>query len=140
MNTYLITIILNAAQAAAVPGWLLLGICQHESGLIPSTVVHNDGGTPSIGLCMIKKDTAKLVGFHGTQKELLNPKINAKYAALYLRAQLIEYKNFCKATAAYNSGTYHENKYQHLPRNVKYVRKIQALVDNDKKELLNCRK
>jgi soluble lytic murein transglycosylase-like protein len=140
MNTYLIAIILNAAKAASVPGWLFLAICNHESGLVPSAIVHNDGGSPSIGLCQIKKGTAQSLGFKGTQKDLLNPKTNAKYAALYLKSQLNKYGSLCKGVAAYNSGTYNEHKIQHIPRNIKYVHKIQALLDNDKKELLNCRK
>lgn len=139
MTAYLTSVILNAAKAASIPGWLLLAVCTNESNLNPNAIHHDDGGSNSIGLCQIKKDTASDMGFKGTESDLLNPHLNAKYSALYLKTRLNKYNNYCKAVAAYNSGSFMESKeYPRIPRNIKYVRKVQYFVNQDKKHLLEC--
>jgi soluble lytic murein transglycosylase-like protein len=63
-------------------------------------------GSPSHGVCQIKYFTAVTMGFHGKPKELNDPKINAKYAALYLRYQEERYgDDWVQLTSAYNSGS-----------------------------------
>ena len=106
-----VTILLNAAKAAKVSGTLLVAICSHESGNFRLNFAPHDHGSPSFGICQVKEDTAKLFGFKGDPQLLMNPEINAKYAALYLRKQLERYSgDICKATAAYNAGRFNESK------------------------------
>jgi soluble lytic murein transglycosylase-like protein len=121
-----------AAKQVGVAGSLLLAICTHETGL-KNTVNEHDGGSPSIGLCQLKEQSVKMIGFKGNRKSLENPKINALWAAKYLMWQLERYNgNACKAVAAYNSGTYKESKKKPgYPKNLKYVKKVQKLIDNN---------
>lgn len=118
-------IVLAAAKAAKVSGSLLLAICMHETGL-KNVIVHQDGGSPTFGICQVKAETARMLGYEGKPEGLLNPEINAKYAALYLKKQLIRYDNdHKKAIAAYNAGRYNESiKYPGKPRNLKYLNKV----------------
>jgi soluble lytic murein transglycosylase-like protein len=133
-------IILSAAKAAHVSGILLLAICTHESGL-RNIMVPKDGGSPSYGLCMVKFETAKMVGFHGRPKDLMNPMTNAKFAAKYLKFQEKRYgsHDWCKLTASFNSGTYMESsKSPGYPKNLKYVRHVQKKLDDNFKDRLSC--
>lgn len=133
------TIILAAAKAVGVPGALLLAICTHESNL-ENVIVADDGGSPSIGVCQMKQATAESMGFVGTQTDLLKPKTNAKYAAKYLKKQLDRYDgDWCKATAAYNSGTYNPSKKAPgKPRNLKYIKSVVLKLDDKHKDYLIC--
>lgn len=131
-------IIMAAAKIVGVPGHLLLAICTHESNLINILVPH-DNGSPSYGLCQIKANTAKMLGFHGLPIGLMDPQINAKYAALYLKMQLNRYDgDWIKATSAYNSGTYIESKkYSGIPINFKYLNKIKKFLSKEYVYLLD---
>lgn len=153
------TIILTIAKTVGVPGALLLAICTHESHLKNVTVMH-DHGSPSYGLCQIKEDTAKSLGFTGKvtgplkpssefkwamepagkPQGLMVPEVNAKYAALYLKMQLDRYDgSWCKSASAYNSGTYMpSSKEPGKPRNYKYVKKVVLLLDDEHKDFLVC--
>ena len=132
-------IILAAAKAAKVSGALLLAICTQETNLTNVTVYH-DGGSPSIGICQMKASTAEMLGFKGKADDLINPYVNAKWAAKYLKYQLDRYDgNWCQATAAYNAGTYNESKkLPGHPRNLKYVRRVQKLIDEELQINLTC--
>lgn len=133
------TIVLAAAKSVGVPGFLLLAICTHESGLTNTTVPY-DHGSPSYGVCMVKKGTAEFMQFKGSTKQLMNPHVNALYAAKYLKFQLDRYDgDLCKSTAAYNSGTYNESsKFPGLPRNMKYIRFVQNKMDEKLRHKLEC--
>ena len=133
------TIILAAAKKIGMSGSLLLAICTHESGL-KNVLVPHDGGSPSYGICQIKYETAKMVGFTGKAKELMDPKINAQWAAAYLKFQKSRYNgDWMKSTAAYNSGTYNESKkVPGCPRNLKYIRRVQKNLDEKLQDRLNC--
>jgi soluble lytic murein transglycosylase-like protein len=131
------SIILAAAKATGIPGVLLLAICTHESKL-NNVVVQDDNGSPSYGVCQIKEETAKMVGFTDSE-DLMQPKTNAKYAALYLKKQLDRYDgNWCKATAAYNAGSYNPSVIPGKPRNLKYIKSITLLLDEKHKDKLIC--
>lgn len=132
-------IILAAAKQIGVSGSLLLAICTHESGL-DNVLVQHDGGSPSYGICQIKYSTAKMIGFQGKAKDLMVPKINAYWAASYLKYQKSRYDgNWLKSTAAYNSGTYNESKdVPGCPRNLKYIRFVQKKLDDKLQNRLNC--
>lgn len=132
-------IILAAAKAAKVSGALLLAICTHESGL-NNVMVPHDNGSPSYGICQIKYDTANLMGFKGKEKDLMIPKVNAKWAAVYLKYQEERYDgNWCKIAAAYNAGKYNESKKKPgCPRNLAYVRNVQKKLDEDLQSKMAC--
>lgn len=134
-----VSIILLAAKKAGVNGSLLLAICTHESGL-NNVLVPHDGGSPTYGICQIKYDTAKMIGFTGQAKELMVPATNAKWAAEYLKFQKNRYDgDWMKSTAAYNSGTYNPSlKMIGCPRNLQYIRYVQKKLDDSLKSKLEC--
>jgi len=153
------TLILSIAKTVGVPGSLLLAICTHESHLT-NVIAQHDHGSPSYGLCQIKEDTAKSLGFNGpatgptvpneqfedTSKPdgkgigLMDPATNVKYAALYLKSKLEQYDgDWCKSVSAYNSGTYRESKKSvGKPMNLKYVQGVTLLLDDEHKDFLVC--
>jgi|SRR5579859_2267585 len=107
-----------------LPTGLVSALCWAESA--HQTQVYNAelDGHKSLGVCEIKLDTARMMGFHGTEKQLLNPKMNIKYAAKYLKWQIERYDgDVYKGIAAYNSGTYREDK-RHRPKNRRYVARV----------------
>lgn len=135
-------IILNAAKIAHVSGVLLLAICTHESGGFTNNYNPNDKGTPSIGSCQVKEATANFLGFKGNPKKLMNPKINARYAAKYLAYQQTRYgeDDWVKLTASYNAGSYKTGRIAGCPRNLKYVKLVQKKLSDDYKSRLSCGK
>lgn len=68
----------------------------------------------STGLFQIKLNTAKMLGFKGTVKDLMKPKVNTWYAAKYLRHLYNRYGSTTKAISAYNAGRF-------INANKKYV-------------------
>jgi soluble lytic murein transglycosylase-like protein len=132
-------IILAAAQKVGVPAALLLAICSQESGLRNVEAPH-DNGSPSYGLCQLKLDTAKGLGYQGDGKGLMNPETNASFAGKYLRYQLDRYNgDWCSATAAFNAGSYlPSTKSPGKPKNFKYVRKVTLFLDEEHKDFLVC--
>lgn len=108
-----------------LPKGLLSALCFVESSHRPAAVNQDDRGSASIGLCQIKLETARLVGFKGTAKQLqTDPKVNAMYAAKYLKKQLNRYSgDVRKAVAAYNAGTYFPRR-DGLAMNQSYVNKV----------------
>lgn len=132
-------IILAAAKKIGVSGSLLLAICSHESGL-NNVYVHHDGGSPTYGICQIKYETAKMVGFTGEAKELMDAEKNAKWAATYLKYQKSRYAgDWIKSTAAYNSGTYFESKtVPGCPRNLQYLKYVQEKLEESLQDKLSC--
>jgi len=133
------TIILAAAKVIGVPGSLLLAICTHESGL-RNIIAPQDHGSASYGICQVKVETAKMVEPNANVTYILHPENNAKIAAKYLKTQLDRYDgDWCKATAAYNSGTYNPStKVPGKPRNLKYVKAVTLHLDEEHKDFLIC--
>jgi soluble lytic murein transglycosylase-like protein len=134
-----ITMILNAAKIAKTSGIILLAICTHETGLTNVTV-QNDGGTPTYGICQVKLETAQMLGFEGKAKQLLVPKENAKWAAVYLKHQFDRYDgDWCRAIAAYNAGKFNESKkFPGYPRNLKYVNKVKEKLTQPITDTIAC--
>jgi|ERR1035437_359202 soluble lytic murein transglycosylase-like protein len=135
------SMILAAAKAAKVSGILLLAICSHESGGFTQNYSPMDHGSPSFGSCQIKLDTAKFLGFNGNPEELNKPKINFRYAALYLQYQQRRYgDNWVQVTSAYNAGSFLPSRYNSrtCPRNLRYIRLVQNKLPEEFKERLNC--
>jgi soluble lytic murein transglycosylase-like protein len=101
----IVALLTAAAKAAAVPPALLLSICYTESTF--RNVVHpDDGVTASYGVCQVKLETARMFKHDVTEQDLMVPKKNARFAALYLARQLSRYHRVwsCAATA-YNRGS-----------------------------------
>src|SRR6516164_8570564 len=99
----MISTILTMAKIIGVNGYILLAICSHETNL-KNIYIKDDGGTPTIGVCGVKYETAKFLKFKGTEKDLMKPEINIKYAAKYLKWQKERYNgNLCQTIAAYNT-------------------------------------
>jgi soluble lytic murein transglycosylase-like protein len=137
----IISTITHAAKIAHVSGTLLVAICSHESNGFKENYNPNDRGTPSIGSCQLKKATAAMLGFKGTSKELMDSKVNAKYAALYLKYQQNRpgYDSWLKITAAYNAGSFLPSKYNpQCPKNMGYIKLVQQKLPEDYKNRLNC--
>lgn len=88
-----------------LPTGLLGAICYVESGHKVAAINHHDGGSSSLGTCQIKINTARLVGFKGTEKQLMEPANNVKYAGAYLAYQIKRYNHIPSAVAAYNAGS-----------------------------------
>jgi len=134
-----VSIITLAAKKVGVSAGLLLAICSHESHL-KDINNENDKGTPSIGVCQVKMDTALMFGFKGDRYSLQKPSVNAKYAALFLKYQFDRYHDPLKALSAYNAGSYFESKkIPGCPKNKKYVEKVRKFVsDPDLFVALSC--
>lgn len=129
------------AQKVGVPISLLLAICSHESGGLKTNPLNpNDKGTPSYGVCQVKSGTAQMLGYKGTEEELMVPKTNITVAAKYLKKQLERYDNdWCKAAAAYNAGTYFESKKRPgKPTNYGYIKLVREKLEEDHHDLLEC--
>lgn len=105
MTLIMISLLAFATQQHNLPAGLLQAVCTTESQLDPNAVHQDDGGSTSLGLCQVKLTTAQWLGFQGTEQDLMEPSVNAYYAAQYLHKQLIRYnENIPKALTAYNRG------------------------------------
>lgn len=135
-----INIILSAAKVAHVSGALLLAVCSHESNNFTMNYAHNDRGSPSFGSCQLKENSARQMGFKGVAKELMNPWVNAKYAALYLKYEQKRYGNdWVKLVASYNAGSYRESEIvPGCPKNLRYVNLVKKKLPSKLKSKLNC--
>lgn len=87
-----------------LPNGLLSSLCFVETRHIASVVHIDDGSSHSYGVCQVKLETAKYLGFKGTVEQLMNPKINIYYAAKYLQKQILRYNDINKGIVAYNRG------------------------------------
>lgn len=98
----------EASKTAGVPYRLLAAICFKESHLKEHQKPVWDVGSYSYGMCQIKEDTARDMGFDGDVEDLSDVFTNAKYAGLYLSHQLDKYHgDWIRALAAYNAGSSH---------------------------------
>ncbi len=105
MNTTIVALALRlASQDFDLPEGLLDAICWVESSHRPQVVHKDDGRHNSLGLCQVQLRTAKGLGYRGTEKDLMAPKINAYYAAKYLYYQYQRYGDWDLAVIAYNRG------------------------------------
>lgn len=113
--------------ALSLPPGLLSALCYVESKHRVDAVHHDDGKGDSLGVCQIKLPTARLLGFRGTQADLMKPENNIHYAGKYLLKQLHRYQmDPRRAVSAYNAGTFH-GKVDGSPRNAPYVKRVFAM-------------
>lgn len=106
MNSIALLILFNSTTVQFnLPNNLLQSICYIESKHNISAVHKDDGNSDSLGVCQIKLETAKWLGFKGSKKELMLPEVNLYYSAKYLRYNLDRYNgNTIKAIISYNKG------------------------------------
>lgn len=130
--------IMWAADKVEVPRALLLAICWGEGSFrSDEKLTHMDGESLSHGTCQVKLATAQFmdeVFKHkslATSRRLKDPKVNAFYAAKYLKYQLNRYKgNWQLATDAYNKGNAINNDtiyVRKVSKNIILVRKLAFL-------------
>lgn len=136
----IVSTIFATAKAAGVSGSLLLAICQHESGNFKFNYNGHDRGSPSLGVCQLKKMTARTLGFRGTTAHLMEPEINVFWAAKFLHYQQDRYgDNWVKLASSYNSGSYSPSKkVLDCPRNLGYVKKVKKWLPADLQYRLDC--
>jgi soluble lytic murein transglycosylase-like protein len=136
----IVNIILSAAKMVGVSGSLLVALCSHESANFTKNYVPYDNGSPSYGSCQLKYFTVLQLGFHGLPMDLMSPKVNAKYAALYLKYQQDRYgQDWVKLASAYNAGSYFESrKNPGCPINWNYVKKVKEKLPLDLQNRLQC--
>lgn len=115
-----------ASQTFELPPGLLEAVCWVESRHMVGAINQHDNGSPSLGVCQVKLETAKMLGFAGDKQALLqDPAVNAYYAAKYLRKQLDRYDGDAEqAVAAYNAGSCRFNAQGQI-KNRRYVGKVQ---------------
>jgi soluble lytic murein transglycosylase-like protein len=87
-----------------LPPDLLSKVCFVESSYRKNIIKVDSNGLHSVGICQIQLRTAQSLGFKGTEKDLLDPRINVKYAGAYLSYQFDRYGSWVKAIKAYNAG------------------------------------
>lgn len=123
MNT-IAMVFMTVTQTLGLPQGLLDSICYVESKHTIQVVHKNDGKSDSIGICQIKYETAKGLGYRGSLDHLYDLNTNVYWAGVYLLKQLKRYNgNIEKAVAAYNAGTHRINA-EGLTMNRKYVDKV----------------
>ena len=88
-----------------LPPKLIDSVCWVESKHDVTAIKQDDGPSDSYGVCQIKLETARWLGFEGTTKQLMRPEVNIHYAAKYLAHNLRRYRgDVTKAVIAYNRG------------------------------------
>lgn len=113
-----------ASNTFNIPPGLLSAVCYVESNHDIKAIRIDDGGSSSFGICQLKLDTARQMGFRGTGESLRNPKTNIHYSAMYLSSKLLHYDgDVVRSVSAYNSGTYKVTS-DGQPINSEYVRKV----------------
>lgn len=106
-----------AQQKTIVSANLVHAVCMVESRGNYAAYSPHDAGSPSIGLCQIKLKTARWLGFQGNEEQLMQPEVNAYYAAKYLQKHLCKYHDLRMAISAYNAG-------RAVDYNEEYVNKV----------------
>lgn len=98
--------LVSVANKEGIPAPLLAAICYTESTHKPYATNLDDNGSSSIGLCQVKYSTVKALGYTGKVEGLYDGRTNAKWAAKYIKTQMVRYNNsWDDAIAAYNAGT-----------------------------------
>ena len=100
----LVRLIDRTADEKGIPRALMHRVVQRESGYRPAA---RNG--PYWGLMQILPQTARTMGFRGQPPELLDPEVNLRYAARYLRgAWMVADGDIDRAVQWYARGYYYE--------------------------------
>lgn len=123
--TDLMLIFSLVTQTYNLPVGLLSSVCYVESKHDVSAIHLADGPSSSFGVCQLKLETARWLGYRGTERHLQQDAlVNAYYAGKYLRYQLGRYHgDILSAISAYNSGSYRLTK-AGAPINRDYTRQV----------------
>lgn len=120
--------IIQAADSVKAPRALILGLCWSESSFRTNLPHKLDGHTPSYGICQVKLETALFLDQYfknkhkATKARLLIPKVNATYAAQYIKFQLKRYNgDWKRAIDAYNKGHAVSRQSQYVKRVTKHM-------------------
>ena len=96
-------LIRQAQKEGAINPQLVLAITEIESSR-NSEVISRQGQSVHYGLMQLKPGTARLMGFRGKPRDLLQWQTNVKYGVKYLNEKLRKYNSKQAAAAAYNAG------------------------------------
>jgi len=107
-------LIRQAKEYGALNPRLVLAIAEIESSRRSQVVSRLDSKNVHYGLMQLKPSTARMLGFRGHPKDLLNWKTNLKYGVMYLDQKLKKYGSKKAAAAAYNAGAAFPCKETHV--------------------------
>lgn len=96
-------LIRQAKIFGAINPQLVLAISEVESSKNSRAIGRQDQDI-HYGLMQLKLGTARMLGFKGHPKDLLQWKLNLKYGIIYLNEKLVAYRSIHAASAAYNAG------------------------------------
>ena len=97
---------MSATATYNLPPGLLRAVCYTESHHNVRAIHFDDGSGTSLGTCQVQLESAREMGFDGSEKELMEPYNNVKYAGLYLRSRLRRNGNdVVLGVASYNAGS-----------------------------------
>jgi len=97
-------LIRQAKQYGAINPQLVLAVAEIESSKNSSEISRMDSRNVHYGLMQLKPETAKMLGFRGQPRDLLQWRTNLKYGVVYLNQKLKKYHSKQAAAAAYNAG------------------------------------
>ena len=101
----IMSIVLNTADRFNLEPALVLGVIKTESSFDRYALVYEANVSDySIGLMQVRYDTAKGMGFKGSQKDLMQPATNIYYGCRYLKSRIDKYGAEL-GIASYNSGS-----------------------------------
>lgn len=107
-----------------LPDGLLSALCFIESSHKIHAIHLNDGKGHSLGICQIKLETARMLGYKGTEYKLhKDPKTNIFWAGKYLKKQIDRYEDVNLGISAYNAGKARVNDRGEV-LNRKYLHKV----------------
>ena len=99
-NSPLVQLVAEKAQTHNVPPSLAQAVVKVESNYDPRA--YSQG---NFGLGQIRCGTARMLGFNGNCKQLLDPHTNLDYSMRYLSDKLrLAEGDWCKAATMYNNG------------------------------------
>jgi len=98
-------LIKQAKEYNALNPRLVLAIAKIESSLNSKVMGRQDPRAVHYGLMQLKLGTARMLGFKGHPKDLLDWKINLKLGVNYLNEKLEKHGSVQAASAAYNAGS-----------------------------------
>jgi soluble lytic murein transglycosylase-like protein len=97
-------IIRQAKAFGAIDPQLVLAVSKIESSNNSSAIGRQDPRNMHYGMMQLKLGTARMLGFRGHHRELLQWKPNLKLGIGYLNEKLRKYRSIKAAAAAYNAG------------------------------------
>lgn len=131
--------IFKASDHFKVERALMLGLIMWESGFNTNEQLFEKNVNDfSVGLCQVRYETAKGMGFKGKLADLFDPYTNVYYGARYLSERLHENNNnYPDSLSAYNAGHVSKNLLGQYT-NADYVNGIMIYYGQFKAQLINA--